>query len=175
MKPRLLYPLLATLLVGACGSDNDPQEPTIPEPPEPPVAEVVHVDEANSIALEVVSFEPLSGAVEFTLKNEAGLAVTGASQYELIYFGLPPEENASRNPKAWKRWHVSQSFRCGEDTSTCEGVLTEGNTKGRYLFEAQGLDWSQDAPEGTLSRYRLAITLQGAKASSDMQFVAEAP
>ncbi|WP_372872002.1 hypothetical protein [Shewanella sp.] len=172
MNAKLLYPLLGTLLLGACGSDNDSPEVT---PPEPPVATTVHIDEAEALSLEVVSFEPQTGEVEFTLKDNNGLAVTEAKQYELIYFGLPAEGKASNNPKAWKRWHVTQSFACADIPANCEGVLTESNTKGRYLFRAQGLDWSQDAPDGTLARYRLAITFHGAKASSDMQFVAEAP
>lgn len=171
MNVKLLSALLAStcLLWGCGGSDNDEKE--VVEPPvEPPVSTAVNVDDATSMLVTVDSFDAASGALTFTLQDDAGNPISNASNYEIAYFGYP--ESPSTNPKAWKRWHVTQSFSC--DTASdiaCEGLLTETATEGQYTFNAIDLDLESKAAAGAVEKFKVAVQINGAQVSNEVELV----
>ncbi|MEZ9237420.1 hypothetical protein [Shewanella sp. 10N.286.52.A9] len=179
MKRKLLSALLTSslLLIGCSDDDNttEPVEPPVVEPPvtdpvDPPVSESVAIDEAEAVTLTLKTFDTESGTLTFTLTNDADKAITDASSYQIMYFGYPISE--SNNAKAWKRWHVSQSYSC--DTSTedaCNGVLTETDIAGQYTFNATDLDLDSKAAAGAVEQYKVAILIHGAKASNEFELI----
>ena len=165
--------LTGALMVTACGSDDndndivDPVDPIVP----PPVVTTIDVDKAASIGLQLASFDGGSGALSFSLSDAEQMAITNAKDYRVVYFGFPDPDEKSTNAKAWKRWHLSKSYVCDSEADTCEGLLTETETKGSYTFEAPGLDWSEGAPDGTVQIYKVAIEIKGALSSSELELL----
>lgn len=172
MKVKLLSALLASsiLLVG-CGSDND----DVTEPPVvvPPVEDVIEIDEANTIVMNLTSFDAVTGALTFSLENGDKKAITQATDYDIYYFGYPDPDSPSSNAKAWKRWHVTQGFKCDTDLDVeCVGVLSETATKGQYTFEATDLDLDSQAAAGAVTIYKVAVQIHGALASNAIELIA---
>ncbi|MGS0681275.1 hypothetical protein ACVBIL_08955 [Shewanella sp. 125m-7] len=175
MKVKLLSALLASsVLLMGCGSDDDNNDVT--EPPvvvPPPVADVIDISEATSIEMSLESFDGATGAITFSLNDGDNKAITQASNYDIFYFGYPDPASPSTKPKAWKRWHVTQGYKC--DTSTddeCGGVLTETATKGQYTFDATDLDLDSKAAAGAVELYKVAIQIHGAQASNEIELIA---
>ncbi|MCL1065828.1 hypothetical protein L2735_03280 [Shewanella olleyana] len=180
MKRKLLSTLLVSsfLLIG-CGSDDDssvvdPVEPPVVEPPVvvPPVTETITIDDTEAVILTVDEYNAETGDLTFTLDNGDSLAITDASDYSIMYFGYPDPASSSSNAKAWKRWHVSQTFNC--DTSTedaCAGILTETETQGQYSFNAVDLDLESKAAAGAVEVFKVAIQIHGAKATNEFELI----
>lgn len=183
MKLKLLSALLASsLLLIGCGSDDDtsapdPVDPPVVEPPvtdpvDPPASEVVKIDDADMIVLTVDEFDAATGALTFTLDNGDEKAITDASTYDIIYLGYPDPNASSSNAKAWKRWHVSQTFSCDPTTEDeCSGVLTETETEGQYTFNAIDLDLDSKASAGAVALYKVAIQVHGVKATNEFELI----
>lgn len=178
MKLKLLSALLTSslLLIGCSDDDSttEPVDPPVVEPPvvEPPVSEAVAIDDADAVILTVDEYDASSGALTFTLDNGDSKAITDASNYSIMYFGYPDPAVTSSNAKAWKRWHVSQTFNC--DTSSedeCAGVLTETETEGQYTFNAVDLDLEGKAAAGSVEIFKVAIQIHGAKATNEFELI----
>ncbi|WP_299804105.1 hypothetical protein [uncultured Shewanella sp.] len=174
MKVKLLSALLASsvLLIG-CGSDNDNDvtEPPVVVPP--PVEDAIDIDEATSIVMNLDSVDAATGALTFSLKDGDNKAISKATDYDIFYFGFPDPDSPSTKAKAWKRWHVTQSYKC--DTASnieCAGILTETATKGQYTFDATDLDLDSKAAAGAVELYKVAIQVHGAQASNEMELIA---
>ncbi|ABV88749.1 hypothetical protein [Shewanella pealeana] len=175
MKVKLLSAMLASsMLLLGCGSDDDNNDVT--EPPvvvPPPVEEVIDIDEASTIAMSLDSVDAATGALTFSLKDGDNKAITKATDYDIFYFGYPDPASPSTKAKAWKRWHVTQGYKC--DTSTdeeCVGILTETATKGQYTFDAIDLDLEGKAAAGAVALYKVAIQIHGAQASNEIELIA---
>lgn len=173
MKYPLLALTLGTLALVGCGSDDDKSEEVTPPPPPPPVETTVSIDEASQINLAVEQFDPNTGSLVFSLTDANQAAITDAKSYDIYYFGFPNKDKASANPKAWKRWHVTQSYRC-QSQGECTGQLTEVKN-GQYQFEIAGLDWQQQDPSGAVSQIKVAIQIYGAKANNELTLVQVTP
>ena len=180
MKIKFLTSLLISsfILIG-CGSD-DVTEPPVVVPPvvvppvvvPPVVSDAVDIDQATGIVMSLSSFDAATGALTFTLSNDENKAIIKASNYHIAYFGYPDPVSPSTNPKAWKRWHVTQSFKCdiGSDDE-CAGELTETANEGEYAFYAADLDLDSKAAAGELALYKVAIEIHGAQASNDIELM----
>ncbi|MGL5390981.1 MAG: hypothetical protein ACRDA8_06290 [Shewanella sp.] len=178
-------PLLAmTICIGAltgCGSDDKHAEEVTPTPP--PVASTVHIDEAAAVELGITQFDPATGTLRFALSDSQKTAITGAKNYDIYYFGFPDPAKPSANPKAWKRWHVTQTYRC-HSQQECSGKLIEVKG-GEYQFEIAGLDWQGAQPSSAASvspssaaavaNIKVAIQIYGAKAHNKLELIALAP
>ncbi|WP_299568567.1 hypothetical protein [uncultured Shewanella sp.] len=182
MNLKLLSVLLASsLLLMGCNDDDDtstdPVDPPVVEPPvtdpvDPPATEVITINDADTVILTVDEYDASSGALTFSLDNGDEKAITDASDYSIMYFGYPNPAAPSSNAKAWKRWHVSQTFNC--DTSTedaCAGVLTETETEGQYTFNAVDLDLESKAAAGAVEVFKVAIQIHGEKASNEFELI----
>jgi hypothetical protein len=165
MNDKLVTSLLATLLLcGGCGSDDaDSEAPVTP----PTVADSIDANQALAINLTLAEFDGASGALSFTLEDDAAVAITNAKDYRITYFGFPDEDSPSRKAKAWKRWHVTHSFECNSETAECEGILQESD-KGRYNFDATGLNWDLNTADGSVQKYKVAIEIKGAMANNEL-------
>lgn len=179
MKYKLLSALVAgSIALAGCGSDDPikPEDPVVVVPPvvvEPP-AEVTTIDanDALAINLAVTSYDVTTGAIQFDLTDADGLPITNAKDYDIAFMGFPDPTEKSSNPKAWKRWHVAQMYRC--DTSSdiaCDGVLTESATKGSYSFSATDLDLSTDDPAEAVKTYKVGIAIKGANATNVVELL----
>ena len=175
MKRKLLSTLLVSsfLLIG-CGSDDDSSVLDHVDPPvvEPPVTETITIDDTEAVILTVDEYNAETGALTFSLDNGDSLAITDASDYSIMYFGYPDPASPSSNAKAWKRWHVSQTFNC--DTSSedeCAGSLTATETEGQYTFSATGLDLESKAAAGAVEVFKVAIQIHGAKATNEFELI----
>ena len=167
MNEKLLTALLATALIcGGCGSDdNDDDDGGVIVPP--PVADSIDAGEALAINLTLAEFDGATGTLNFALKDDAGLAITNAKDYNIVYFGFPDSTTESRNAKAWKHWHVTQSYQCDSVNGGCQGVLEETD-KGQYSFSATDLDWDANTAPGSVAEYKVAIEIKGAKATNEL-------
>ncbi|MGI2257914.1 hypothetical protein [Shewanella sp. GXUN23E] len=166
MKKLYITALLASLtLIGGCSDDDD----EVIVPPEPPLA-VADIDSASVILLELGSFDGPSGELGFTLSDDKGVRLTGASAYSIHYLGMPDEP--SRKPKSWQRWHAISSFHCPADNSApCTGILDAVDDKGNYRFTADGLDWDSLATPDAVGIYKVAIQIHGALASNQVELM----
>lgn len=174
MKYPLLAVTLATLVLVGCGSDsNNTEEETPPTPPPPPVENTVNIDEATEINLKLEQFDSSTGTIQFSLTDAQQEVITAAKTYDIYYFGFPDKDKGSSNPKAWKRWHVAQSYRC-QSLGECSGKLTEV-TSGQYQFEIAGLDWSEQDPSGSVAQIKVAIQIYGAKANNELSLIQVLP
>lgn len=172
MKYPLLALTLGTLALVGCGSDDNHAEESTPTPP-PPVEKTVNIDEATQINLIVEQFEPDTGTVLFSLADASQTAITAAKNYDIYFFGFPDKSKPSSHPKAWKRWHVTQNYRC-QSKEECSGKLTEIKN-GQYQFEIAGLDWQQHDPNKLVSHIKVAIQIYGAKAQNQLDLITVAP
>ena len=172
MKVKLLSALLVSsiLLVG-CGSDNDDvTEPPVVVPP--PADDAIDIDEASAIVMKLASFDAATGALTFSLQDADEKSISKATDYDIYYFGYPDPSSPSTNAKAWKRWHVTQSYKCDSSADEeCVGVLTETAIKGQYTFEASDLDLDSQAAAGALALYKVAIRIHGALASNEIELI----
>ncbi|PIW61767.1 hypothetical protein [Shewanella sp. CG12_big_fil_rev_8_21_14_0_65_47_15] len=173
MKYPLLTLTLATLTLAACGGDDNQSEDVTPPPPPPPVENTVAIDEAAQINLTLEQFDPNTGTLVFALTDAEKNAITAAKDYDIYYFGFPDKNKTSTNPKAWKRWHVTQNYRC-HSLQECGGKLTEVS-EGQYQFEIAALDWQQQDPSGSVAQVKVAIQIYGAKASNDLDLIQVLP
>lgn len=165
---RLSSLIASVLLVSACGSDsNDNGGEVTP----PPVVTSIHIDKATIIQLELTSFEGVSGALSFTLSDDAQQAITQAKDYKIIYFGFPEDSSGINNPKSWQRWHLTNSYSCNTQENECEGLLSESEVKGSYTFEAPELDWSQGDSAKLVQKYKVAIEINGALSSNEIDLL----
>ncbi len=170
MKYKLLSILIAGTMLTACGgSDNDTTEPT---PPPPPAAVTVDANDAKAINLTVTGFDTVTGALSFDLKDADGVAITNAQDYDIAFLGFQNPKAITSKPKAWKRWHVAQLYRC--DTASeapCQGTLTETTTKGSYLFDATDFDLSSGDPAKFVTEYKVGIEIKGKLASNPVELI----
>lgn len=173
MKYPLLALTLATLTLTACGSDDNPSEEVTPPPPPPPVETTVSIEDATQINLAVEQFDPNTGTVVFSLTDANQAAITAAKNYDIYYFGFPDKNTSSSNAKAWKRWHVTQNYRC-QSQGECSGKLSEIKN-GQYQFEIAGLDWQSKDPSGAVSQIKVAIQIYGTKANNELTLVPVVP
>ncbi|MGX9462888.1 hypothetical protein ACWXWU_16870 [Shewanella sp. A14] len=182
MKIKYLSAILASsLLIFGCNNDNDDDvvteppvvvvPPVVVPPVEPPAtSDGVNIDEASSVIVKLKTFDTTTGALSFTLANTEGKALTQATNYRIIYFGFPDPENASKKPKAWKRWHVTQSYQCDISTSDeCSGTLEETDTKGTYTFNVNDLDLQSQTSDDAEMIYKVAVQINGTLASNDIE------
>jgi hypothetical protein len=168
MNYKQLGSLLAcALFASACDSDSNDHNDGGEVTPSP-VAATIDIDKATSIQLELTTFERLSGALSFSLSDEEQQAITQAKDYKIIYFGFPEENTKLNNPKSWQRWHLIHTYSCNSQQNECEGILTESETKGSYIFEAPKLDWSQGDSDRAVKRYKVAIAIKGALSSNEL-------
>ncbi|GGP88343.1 hypothetical protein [Shewanella ulleungensis] len=188
MKIKYLSAILASsLLIFGCGSDNDDEDIITVEPPVvvtppvvvvppvvvDPVSEAVTVDEATDISMQLDSFDAATGALTFTLTDADGKAITNASDYDIVYFGFPDPASPSIKPKAWKRWHVTQSFQCDKtDSDNCVGLLQETDVEGKYTFDATDLDLGSKAAAGAVEVFKVAVQIHGSIASNEITLIA---
>lgn len=173
MKYPLLAVTLSILLLSGCGSDDNTSEEVIPPvPPSPPAVNSVNIDEAMQINVVLNQFDQQTGTIQFSLTDAQQAAITAAKAYDIYYFGFPDSDKASSNPKAWKRWHTTQSYRC-QNTTECGGKLTETQT-GQYQFEIPALDWQQQDPSHAVAQIKVAIQIYGARANNELSLI-EAP
>lgn len=173
MKYPLLALTLASFTLAGCGSDDNKSEEITPPPPPPPVEKTVSIDEATQINLAVKQFDPNTGTLLFTLADASQAAITAAKNYDIYCFGFPDKNKSSSNAKAWKRWHVTQSYRC-QSKGECSGKLTEVKN-GQYQFEIAGLDWQQQDPSGAVAQIKVAIQIYGTKANNELTLVPVVP
>lgn len=175
MKYPLLAVTLATLMLAGCGSDSNKVEEETPPapPPPPPVENAVNIDEATQINLKLEQFNVSTGTIQFSLTDAQQEAITAAKNYDIYYFGFPDKTKESPNPKAWKRWHVTQSYRC-QSLGECSGKLTEV-AGGKYQFEIADLDWKQQDPSRSVAHIKLAIQIYGAKANNELSLIQVQP
>ncbi|MFV7771794.1 hypothetical protein [Shewanella marisflavi] len=166
MNEKLLTALLATLLMcGGCGSDdNDDDDGGVIIPP-PPVT--IDAGEALAINLTLAEFDGETGTLSFALTDDDGLAITNAKDYNIVYFGFPDGESKSSNAKAWKHWHVTQSYQCDSAAGDCQGMLEETDN-GQYSFSATDLDWDANTAPGSVEEFKVAIEIKGAKATNEL-------
>ncbi|KIO38227.1 hypothetical protein [Shewanella sp. cp20] len=168
MNEKLLTALLATALIcGGCGSDDNDDKDDGGNITPPPVADTIDAGEALAINLTLAEFDGATGALNFALKDADGLAITNAKDYRIVYFGFPDSTTASSNAKAWKHWHVTQSYLCDSAEGDCQGVLTETD-KGQYSFEATDLNWDANTAPGSVKEYKVGIEIKGAKATNEL-------
>lgn len=167
--PLLAFTLGALALVGCGNNDNDSEEVT----PLPPAENTVAIDEAVQINLTIEQFDPNTGTLVFSLTDAEKNAITAAKDYDIYYFGFPDKDKTSANPKAWKRWHVTQNYRC-HSQQECDGKLTEV-TGGQYQFEIAALDWHQQDPSGSVAQIKVAIQIYGAKANNELSLIEVLP
>lgn len=172
MKSPLLIFTLGTLALVGCGSDDKSEEIT-PPPPPPPVETSVSINDATQINLTVEQFDPKTGTLNFSLTDANKATITEATSYDIYYFGFPDKSKSSSNAKAWKRWHVTQNYRC-QSKGECSGKLTEVKN-GQYQFEIAGLDWQSKDPSGAVSQIKVAIQIYGTKANNELALVPVAP
>ncbi|WP_035385011.1 hypothetical protein [Ferrimonas futtsuensis] len=140
-----------TLLLAACGSDDNTPEP----------ATSVTLDQANSVVLIAGAVDADSLAIAFRLANEDGLAITDAgSNFEVMYLGFPGEYDSSFDMP----WHQAEQFVCVGGGVECGGDLIELEP-GSYLFTPANL------PElaQTMARLRYSIRVHGALASNTQE------
>lgn len=171
MKYPLLALTLGTLVLTGCGSEDNKSEAITPPPP--PVEKTVSIDEATQINLAVEQFDPDTGTLVFSLTDANQAAIITAKNYDIYYFGFPDKHKSSPNPKAWKRWHVTQNYRC-QSKGECSGKLTEVKN-GQYQFEIAGLDWQQQDPSGAVAQIKVAIQIYGTKANNELTLVPVVP
>lgn len=169
MKYPLLALTLGTLALVGCGSDDNTSEEITPPPPPPPVEKTVSIDEAAQINLAVEQFDPNTGTLVFSLTDANQAAIITAKNYDIYYFGFTDKNKSSPNPKAWKRWHVVQNYRC-QSKGECSGKLTEVKN-GQYQFEIAGLDWQSKDPSSAVSQIKVAIQIYGTKANNELALV----
>lgn len=172
MKYQLLGVLIAgTIGLTACGgSDNDSGETVTP--PTPPTSVTVDAKDALAINLSVTGFDTVTGALSFDLTDAEGVAITNAKDYDIAFLGFKNPSATTTKPKAWKRWHVAQLYRCDSASeAACQGTLTETTTKGSYRFEATDFDLSSDDPAKFISEYKVGIEVKGTLASNKVELV----
>ncbi|WP_258405951.1 hypothetical protein [Shewanella acanthi] len=170
MNYPLLKAALAALFLSGCGSDSETIEDK-PTTPEQPVISTINVDDAEQINLTVDEYRADSQSLLFTLNDGEQKPIIGAQYYDAYFFGFADKK--SSNPKAWKRWHVTQTYRC-QTEGECTGTLTElGN--GQYQFDIPGLNWQAQDPSGAASTVKVSMLIYGAKANSEFNLVPIAP
>lgn len=170
MKYPLLALTLSMLALAGCDNDDNQSEEVTPPPPE---ATTVSIDEATQINLAVDQFDPNTGTLVFTLTDAEKSAITAAKDYDIYYFGFPDKNKTPANPKAWKRWHVTQNYRC-HSQQECSGKLTE-IADGQYQFEMAGLDWNQQDPNRAVAQIKVAIQIYGAKTNNELNLIPVLP
>ncbi|MFT5788390.1 MAG: hypothetical protein ACI8SJ_000493 [Shewanella sp.] len=169
MNYKLLGALLAgSLALTACSSDDDTVKPDPVEPP--PVDTAIDIADALAINLTVSDYDTNTGALSFKLTDAAGLAITNVKDYDITYMGFPDPEEKSNNPKAWKRWHVTQKCASAVENN-CQSELTELATKGSYSFAVTDLDLSLEDATRQVKLYKVAIQINGAQASNDVELI----
>ncbi|WP_350431887.1 hypothetical protein ABIS04_17430 [Shewanella sp. H8] len=183
MKLKYLSAILASsLLMFGCSSDDDDvvTDPVVVEPPVvvvppvvvDPVSDAVKIDDASSVVVSLDTYNATTGALAFTLANTEGKALTDATNYSIVYFGFPDPDSPSVKPKAWKRWHVTQSYVCDSATTDeCTGTLAATDTEGAYTFNVSDLDLQSKASDDADMIYKVAIEINGALASNEIELV----
>jgi hypothetical protein len=185
MKVKYLSAILASsLLIFGCNSDNDDDvavidPPVVVVPPVvvppvvvPPVIDGVSIDDASSVVVTLDTFNATTGALSFTVANSGGEALTNVADYDIVYFGFPDPASVSTKPKAWKRWHVTQSYQCDSSTSDeCTGTLAATDTEGKYTFNVSDLDLQSKASDDADMIYKVAIQINGTLASNEIELV----
>jgi hypothetical protein len=185
MKVKYLSAILASsLLMFGCNSDNDDDvaiidPPVVVVPPVvvppvvvPPVIDGVSIDDASSVVVKLDTFDATTGALSFTVANSDGEALTNVADYDIVYFSFPDPASVSTKPKAWKRWHVTQSYQCDSSTSDeCTGTLEATDTTGTYTFNVHDLDLQSNASDNATLLYRVAIKINGTLASNDIELI----
>ncbi|GGI91960.1 hypothetical protein [Shewanella gelidii] len=186
MKHKLLTAMmLGSIALTGCGTDDPeiieepvvvdpPQPPVVVDPPQPPVVvtppvevTTIEADEALAINLTLTSYDSASGTLLFDLKDDDGLAITNAKDYDIAFMGFPDPNEKSSKPKAWKRWHVAHVYHCqSSDEAECQGNLSETATKGSYAFNATDLDLMTDDPAKAVKSYLVGISIKGAQATN---------
>jgi hypothetical protein len=186
MNVKYLSAILASsLLIFGCNSDNDDDvavidPPVVVVPPVvtppvvvvPPVLDGISIDDASSIVVTLDTFNATTGSLLFTVANNDGEALINVANYDIVYFGFPDPASLSIKPKAWKRWHVTQSYQCdGAGSDSCSGTLEATDTAGKYTFNVSDLDLQSKASANAAMIYKVAIQIKGSLASNAIELI----
>ncbi|NKF51009.1 hypothetical protein G3R49_10585 [Shewanella sp. WXL01] len=160
---KLIYLLLIGACVSgitACNSDDDVIEE--PEVPTPEPVTTIAIDETNTIKVGLVTSLPKQGEITVKLTGDDDLAITGATEFNLLLMGYP--NDSAHSVKYELAWHQTYEGKCIEQQD-CELSVKELQS-GTYLLTLDDVDWQSD-----VENFKVAIEVQGAKANLDYGFL----